>query len=161
MQPDSLTHITLTTGHSRQSAHAEIDPQIEAIIAPWLRELLASDEERKPLPGLLPGLLPEFLAYDVMAEEVGGGMLLTVLAGMDPLVTVGVTATDEDDGNLWPMFRTAFPWVRPGLARPPAPWCAVITHPALADHQDAANWLADFERCVAWAWITMRDEDGD
>ena len=35
-----------------------------------------------------------------------------------------------------------------------APWLAVITHPTLAAHLGATEWLGDFERCVAWAWIT-------
>ena len=38
--------------------------------------------------------------------------------------------------------------------RPPrAPWCGVLCHPALFLRPDAAEWLGDFERCVAWTVI--------
>ena len=30
------------------------------------------------------------------------------------------------------------------------PWCGVVAHPGLLLAPDAALWLADFERCVAW-----------
>ena len=36
---------------------------------------------------------------------------------------------------------------------PEPPWCAVEIHPALALYPAAAEWLGDFERCVAWAWV--------
>ena len=31
------------------------------------------------------------------------------------------------------------------------PWCGVVAHPGLLMVPGAAVWLADFERCIAWA----------
>ena len=42
----------------------------------------------------------------------------------------------------------------PATARTAAgPWLAVQLLPALARDLDAAAWLGDAERCVAWCWL--------
>lgn len=38
-------------------------------------------------------------------------------------------------------------------AAPAPPWCAVRLYPALNLDLDAARWLGDLERIVAWGWI--------
>ena len=66
---------------------------------------------------------------------------------------------DVDDGTL----AAVSPWLQqainsgqqhPSAKRPREPWCAVALHPTLAGDLGATQWLADFERSVAWAWIT-------
>ena len=48
-------------------------------------------------------------------------------------------------------------------AAPHTPWLAVAAHPSTpamtGNYQDTMSWLADFERCVAWAWISQQDHD--
>jgi hypothetical protein len=43
-----------------------------------------------------------------------------------------------------------------GIKQPDAPWCAVAIHPSIMMHFDVMGWIADFERCCAWAWITRK-----
>lgn len=77
----------------------------------------------------------------------------------DPLATLGVAQRSRHGERLWAMMIDNF-GAAPGLTRPAEPWCAVALHPALAMHIDAAHWLGDLERCIAWAWIT-RDPPRD
>lgn len=69
-----------------------------------------------------------------------------------PLVQIGVAPDSLAGADLW---RT---WL--GRDRddrtPSAPWCCARLMPALALYRAAAHWLGDFERCVAWAWISDR-----
>ncbi|MDH4230279.1 MAG: hypothetical protein OEW11_11150 [Nitrospirota bacterium] len=154
-----LTHLTLTTGHTRQSPHAEVSPEVEAVLAPWLRGLIASGQSQ-PLPGILPGLLPDLLAYDATATAAGDALLLTISAGDAPLVTIAVVCTEASGALMWAALCDIFgPWIKPGLQRPAtAPWCAVALMPGLAAHPDAATWLGDFGRCIAWThYLTHKD----
>ena len=42
------------------------------------------------------------------------------------------------------------------LRRPPAPWLIVALLPALtAWDRTRWDWLGDFERCLAWAWLEL------
>ena len=79
-----------------------------------------------------------------------------------PLVTFGVAPLDRDAAMLWqqlcslylnvtdqPGFRSV-DFQPPATDPPPAPWLAAIT---LFGSPDEMQWIADFERCFAWAWI--------
>lgn len=70
-----------------------------------------------------------------------------------PLVTFAVAQDSANGDDLWERLAGRF-GAAPGLRKPPEPWCGVVVHPALALDGAARDWLGDFERCVAWAWIT-------
>jgi hypothetical protein len=43
---------------------------------------------------------------------------------------------------------------KPAPVKPASlPWCAVILTPNAARQIDQMDWLGDFERCLAWAWL--------
>lgn len=156
-----IRHITLTTGHCNRSSRAEVDDATLAVLAPWLVKAVASGAPQ-PLP------VDDLSHYSAVAFTDGGGLVVTIYApsgphvpgqssrpGGTPLVTIGVAQRSRHGGNLWAMMVASF-GAAAGLAKPQEPWCAVALHPAVALHEDAARWLGDLERCIAWAWITRR-----
>lgn len=101
---------------------------------------------------------------------VDGGLVVTVYGPLGPhtpgkphggattpLVTVGVAQRSRHGQPLWESLVNAF-----GCAdeteKPAEPWCAVALHPGLSAYPDASDWLGDFERCIAWAWITRNTQ---
>ena len=57
---------------------------------------------------------------------------------------------EEQEENGWPV----------GTSRedvPPEPWCSGTLLPAIDIHPDAAAWLPDLERSLAWALYLMRE----
>lgn len=156
-----IRHLALDTGDQRDSHRAEV----AADILPMLRRLLdrALTGERVPIPGDVEprctltatagrgrALLVTVWGppYDARGATVGDGV---------PLVTFGVAPTSLASATLWRE------WL--GTERddrtPRPPWCAARIHPTLAVYPIAAEWLGDFERCVAWAWVAKRDSEAD
>ena len=76
-----------------------------------------------------------------------------------PLVTFGVAQRPGYGSDLWAKLAGKF-GALPGLEKPLEPWLAVAIHPGLALHSETAGWLGDFERCVAWAWVTRNPDLG-
>jgi len=146
-----ITHLTLSSGNSRRSPRAEVGDDTLQMLVPWLRKAVAAGT-RQPLP--VEGLD----LYSVLALVQDGALVATVYAGADaPLVTIGVAQRSRQGSALWDSMLTTFA-AAPGLERPAEPWCAVALHAALLAHPDAGEWLGDFERCLAWAWITRRPQ---
>lgn len=141
-----IYHMALASGHTRRSPRAEVADETLALLAPWLAAAVNSGQ-RHPLP------TAELAHYDAAVTVENGGLLVTVFAGDDPLATFGVAQRSRQGGDLWALILAHFP-AKPETGKPAEPWCAVALHPALIAHPDAMGWLGDFERCIAWAWIT-------
>lgn len=158
-----INHITITTGHNARTSRADVDDATLAIVAPWLKNIINTDTPH-PLP-VEP--LSHFSAIAFVRE---GGLLVTVYgpsgphlhgapahgAGI-PLVTFGVAQKSRHGEPLWAMMTASFPH-QPSIKQPRTPWCAVAVHPSIMAHPAAMEWLGDFERCCAWAWITRNTQ---
>lgn len=157
-----IAHVTLATGHLRRSSRAEVSDDTIAVLVPWL----ASARAAGSIPTHLPGAAFAGFTAKVLVEH--GSLVCTVygpaarfpsLAGMEaaqdgvPLVTFGVAQRSRHSKALWAAL-VAVSDVPPRCAMPDSPWCGVVLHPPLPAFPDAAEWLGDFERCVAWAWIS-------
>ncbi len=160
MSSPYLAHLTLTTGHLRRSYREEVGDEALALLAPWLARAISTGAS-EPLP-------VASLAHFAASATVENGSLLCTVWGPPssqqsaasvhhvaaiPLVTFGVAQRSRQAAVLWPLL-VALPGTATGLQRPPSPWCAVSLQPGLLLHHTASEWLGDFERCVAWAWIT-------
>lgn len=152
-----LHHITLSTGHTRRSDRAEVSGETLARVGPWLAALV---ESGKPAPLPVSGLSE----YTGHATVVDGALVVTIsgpeqtegpMAGKaPPLVTVGVAKRSRHGAALWPLMTgPVMTPAKPGIQRPGEPWAAVAIWPTLALHPEAAGWLGDLERCIAWAWM--------
>jgi len=155
-----LAHLTLTTGHLRRSYREEVGDEALALLAPWLATAIRTGA-REPLP------VPSLAHFAATAAVEDGALICTVwgpphsqqtaaAANPDmavPLITLGVAQRSRQAAALWPLLL-AMPGSASGVRRPEPPWCAVSLQPGLLLHPTASDWLGDFERCVAWAWIT-------
>lgn len=157
-----IAHITLATGHLRRSPRAEVSDDTIAVLVPWLASAMASGAPPAPLPG------KAFAGFSAKALVGHGALVCTVygpasrfphLSGLAeaqdgaPLVTFGVAQRSRHSKALWAAL-VAVSDVPPKCEMPEAPWCGVVLHQPLPAFPDASEWLGDFERCVAWAWIS-------
>lgn len=160
-----INHITLSTGHCNRSRRADVDDATLAVLVPWLDAAVATGTAQ-PLP------VAALSHYSAVALSEGGGLICTIYApggphvpGQpahgegNPLVTLGVAQRSRQGGDLWAQLVASF-GAKTGLQKPAEPWCAVALHPGLALQRDAAQFIGDLERCIAWAWITRRPAIG-
>lgn len=154
-----INHITLTTGHIARTSRGDVASEVTALLAPWLQDIINSGRAH-PLP------VPALSHYSAQALVQDGALVVTVYApagphiqgrphdgGGMPLVTFGVAQRSRHAAKLWGTLIQAFP-MHPGVTMPDAPWLAVALHPSMAAYAGAVDWLADFERSIAWSWIT-------
>lgn len=152
-----LHHVTLNTGHSRRLDRQEISSRATDIAAAWLRDALRHQE---PMP-----LMHPFEAYNGQALTSDGALVVTLYGRAPqvgqrlPLLSFAVATRSRHGHALWDaMLKGAPQQVLPNLARPPAPWCAATFYPTVASDPDALSWAADFEGCVAWAWLSRHPD---
>ena len=157
-----INHLSLRSGHLSRIAVKDVSRETIARVSPWLLALVA---QREPLPLPVSGLA-DFAAN---ASVFDGALLLTVSGPPSlahggkapPLASIGVAKRSRHGAALWPLLTSdVMPAIKPGLRKPTEPWCAVVLWPTLALHPSASRWLGDFERCVAWAWVTA-DKSAD
>lgn len=153
-----INHLTLTTGHKARTSRADVADDVLAVVAPWLQSIVNTGQ-KSPLP------VPELSHFSAVAYVQDGGLIVTVYGPIGPhnrgqpasadipLVTFGVAQRSRHSEPLWAMLLANFEHTE-GIKQPATPWCAVAVHQSIMAHADAIGWLADFERCVAWAWIT-------
>lgn len=153
-----INHITLTTGHNARTSRADVADDVLAVVSPWLQSIINTGEKH-PLP---VAALSHFSAITFVRD---GGLLVTVYgpsgphdqgkpANADiPLATFGVAERSRHGEPLWAMMLASFEHA-PSIRQPSTPWCGAILYPSAIAHKLELSWLADFERCCAWAWIT-------
>ena len=153
-----INNLTLTTGHNARTSRADVADDVLAIVAPWLQSIVGAGQ-KSPMP------VPALSHFSAIAYVQDGGLVVTVYgpsgphqpgqpASADiPLATFGVAQRSRHSEPLWAMLLANFEHA-PGLGQPATLWCAVAVHPSIMAHANTIGWLADFERCCAWAWIT-------
>lgn len=152
-----IRHITLATGHTSSIEPGDVSGETLARVGPWLAALVESGQAA-PLP--VAGLAD----YSALASVHDGALAMTISGPpmqsgpMDgkcpPLVTMGVAIRSRQAAGLWRLMTgPVMPQAAPGIACPAAPYCAVAIWPTITLAQEAAQWLGDLERCIAWAWV--------
>ena len=162
MLPPYITHITLSTGHSRHSPRSEVSDDALSALAPWLDHAVISGQ-REPLP------VPELSHFSAHVTNDQGLLLCTMYGPSGPhraskpyagdtipIVTIGVAQSIRRGQELWALMRTQFGAA--DIQKPPEPWCAAAILPGITAYPGMAEWLGDFERCLAWAWITRNPQ---
>lgn len=156
MKSPYLDHITLTTGHSRKSARAEVPLQALHAASSVIHQAQATDAVI-PLPSGLSD-------YGIRASAKGNALRVTVFAlntastdllkqvDAIPLVTFGVGHDNRDGIALWNDLIAEY-GAHPSVRYPYHMWCAAVLHLGVITDPEAAMWIGDFERCAAWAWI--------
>jgi len=149
----ALAHLTINTGHARQSPRAEVADGVVAALADQL------GKGTFPVPGF-----GDYRCQIVRDGHDPGTATFTVWRNADarPQATCFVCWSARASGKFWGIAGTGVQMIRQQFARGtfpdrmPAiprdvPWLAALTWPTMTP--DAATWLADFERCLAWALI--------
>jgi len=144
-----LWHITLETGHSRRSLRTEVSDEIILMLRPHLEGALRRGTVPLPIEG----------GYQLKATAAGAFLVGTILDRDDtPIVTFGVAPRSRGAAKLWAMLHDGRPTDTEAPQPPAAPWLAVRMEFGALDFPDALDWLADYERCIAWTWIEMRKD---
>lgn len=141
----TINHITLTTGHLLRSSSAAVSAAVRDVLSPLIQQAL---EAGKPIPLPFDGLSN----YTVEMHFLSGGLFATVYAGKSPLITMAVAQNPRQVVEMWEILVSNY-GAHPAAKRPEGLMCAVSLHPALYCDFAALEWLGDFERCIAWAWI--------
>ena len=149
--PRYIRHLTIDTGHQRDSYRAEVADEVVAMLRPLI-------VQAKLCLAPIPGSSPEctMLAWTDRARG-----LLCAVYGPPTIPTDGQSCLLTRFWVAPTSLAAVRAWegvVKSGFAAadqqpPPAPWCAVALGSGLGLHPQAAHWLGDFERCIAWAWI--------
>jgi hypothetical protein len=133
-----IWHETINTQHTRRSYLSEIAPHVLATIQSWL----ANDQFA------MPG------DYQCRIVARSADCLRAIVLTADGVALVRIAIAAHNRCGL-PAWR----WLG-GVegAEPETPWCAATTLPegAIAD-PEAYKWLGDFERCLAWSWLTREN----
>lgn len=157
-----INHITITTGHNARTSRADVTGDVLEVVAPWLQSIIKTGN-KAPLP------VRDISHYSAKALVHSGGLVVTVYGPIGPhqqgapanadipLVTFAVARRSRHGGDLWSMLLAIFDH-KSGIKQPSVPWLAVAVHTSAFAHRDALDWLADFERRVAWAWITRQPD---
>ena len=147
-----LLHYTLNTGHKRYAYRDEILDSVLDVS----RYIIKPGDHKFPLD-----VLPDYL---VATGDRLEGFAFTVFYKTEPLVTCAVADTPEGAESVWPDLEELYNTVTDSgihakmdwkTAKQPnkLPWLsvAVVGSPRLVPA--AAEWLGDFERCLAWTWL--------
>ena len=145
-----LTYATASTGHSRRSYRSEVADDVVAAVKSWLPDLMAGQQR---------GVLDDRYAA---RQEWGNGKSIGFVvsrldAQMRPVEIVKI-AVCRHSKRAVPAWR----FVEGKGAPPRVPF---VASGLLYDNVEASDLMAlpviaDFERCLAWAWLEYIDAGG-
>ena len=154
--PDSpkqnyLTHATASTGHSRRSYRSEVGDDVVETVKGWLPVLMSGQPH---------GILGD--SYAVRQEWGNGKSVGFVVSRLDAqmqptdIVRIAVCRHSKRAVPSWQ-------FVAGKGATPRVPFVAagIITEHLIGDDLIALPIIADFERCIAWAWLEYMDTRSD
>ena len=158
-----IHHVTLQTGQVGSFSRATVSAEVLALASPWLNRTIAAGN---PIPLPIDSL--QHYSGQALVAGQSEALLVTIFAPGGPhtkekphkgtpmpLVTLGVVQRPQYGQQLWEMMCAHATDLHPRVRKPPEPWLAANIYPSLNLHLECAAWLADFEQCVAWAWITQ------
>jgi hypothetical protein len=97
------------------------------------------------------------LTTDHVRDSPRGEVDETVLPRRAPLVTIGTVVHQDESQLLWNLLHKPaqgmLPLATQGGQPPTVPWCAARLEIGITLHPLPTEWLGDFERCIAWAWM--------
>ena len=170
MRHTTILHVALNTGDVVEQAAAVVFPETTQAVRPLVTALVpASDGLPRQRPMLPPfqqytvqglALSPEAACFRVYAPP--RAPIPPEGIELAPLVSFEVARRRSVEAKtLWESLHglagdTEVIVTDP--ARPPRPpWLGVLCHAALFLDPAAASWLGDFERCVAWTLLKMKE----
>ena len=154
----TLTHVTVSTGHSIDSPRHDVPEDVINIMTHWIKSAK---------PTLIPGIKEEQIAARVPSTKdylavfrSDGGCLLVTLVHLKfgPVLTFGVSPSNAVGGELWALLGS-------NESQPEGAWCGAKFEDGLLRAGTSClmdmMWLGDFERCVAWAWLSIQESESE
>lgn len=148
----SISHVTLNTGHVSRTKYTDVNPTVFSAVAPLL---IHADGRHQRVPG------PFRQRVNLTAQDDALMASLWGRAG-NPILTFGVAPDAVAGGVAWSALKdhAARMHVSVHAERAPTPWLATVLLPTMAVNPEEASevmgWAADFQRCVAFAWLARR-----
>lgn len=109
--------------------------------------------------------IPNVGDYRIFGIVYGRCFVATVYGAADiPIVTIGIATHSRCGAETWrALHKSATATVvATSIDRcPPEPWCAARLEIGAAYHAAAMEWLGDFERCMAWAFVRRQNGRAD
>lgn len=148
----SLTHVTLTTGHTAYTSRSEVP---ESHIKQMADLIQSASVER--IPGAdanwLQLKIPFDKSYTAMLSMDGTNLLTTLMhRACGPVLTFGTALRSDEGTKLWDLLGGAGD-------QPPVPWCAVQFEPGMflvtLSCPEDLGWFGSFERDLAWGWHAL------
>lgn len=155
-----INHYTLNSAHNHRSYRDNVSDDSIKLLASWIDDNINGDFAALPVPDLRH--------YSAKILNVDGSLVITVMGALGPhvqgqaanakvpLVAFGVAHRSRHSNQLWRALteHTDKQLHASDIAEPKTPWLAALVYPSAMMHGESLAWLADFERCCAWAWIT-------
>jgi hypothetical protein len=159
-----IQHVTLNTGHNHPSNRFECRPEtIKA--CKGLIEFALSEMAPVSFP------VGEWAHLRFVCVPDGRKLVVTIYApaapheagkpyngdNVMPLITCGIAPKSKDIG-LWQQLAVMYQQVYKQTStavRPQAPWLATVIFPTGELYVQSLGLLADFCRCMAWAWVEI------
>lgn len=151
-----IWHVTLDTGKTRRSPRSEVRDEVLVHVRAVLQQALAGEHAEVifgcTLTAAAEGRCVLGTVWMPLGRSASGGNSV-------PIVTIGVAEHSRCGGRLWRLMhdvadRSGMPPLATDRNDPPQePWCAARIEIGSVTALDAMEWLADFERCLAWAWL--------
>lgn len=148
-----LYHITLDTGDAAMIPASHVQPKTMAVMRGILATLSAGSPAMLPVPG----------EWRVTAGQDAGRCLSAMVEARIGeewvgVVWLGVAQHSRCGASLWvDMHSLPISQPKTNADRQPAtPWLASRMLPgSVLIHPQSMAWIADFEECLAWAWISQ------
>ncbi|WP_116963082.1 hypothetical protein [Fastidiosibacter lacustris] len=166
MSNNYLTHLTLPTGDKDRCYRDTINDKTIKLLKPWLKKCIDS-RIAQPLP------VPDLAHYSAKILTDHSVLIVTVYgpaapheqaqassAGI-PLTTSYIVQRSRQAVRAWMLIKEHFRFLTAKVNAqqiPNAPSITTVIHDCGALYLDAFLWLADFERCIAWTWITDKPQ---
>ncbi len=153
--PMIIRHVALNTGHVRDFRRDEVDPVVIAALRPLIAEACAGDTAQAVA-------IPAVTGYSFTARCAGRCMTASVYADGPPserLCSIAVAGHSRCGAPAWrALHALGTETLASDPARvPPEPWCGLLLTASMTNHPDAETWLGEFERYLAWTYLTARE----
>lgn len=158
-----IQDVTMNTGHNKPYNRFECRPETIKVCQSLLKRALS---EQAPVS--IP--VDEWSHLQFACFPDGRKLVITVYgpAGphipgkpysghVMPLLTSGI-AQHSKDAPLWEALEGVYQKTYsapPKASRPQAPWMGTVVYPTAEVYKNSLALLADFTRCMAWAWIEL------
>jgi len=151
-----ITHLTLTTGHTRESPRSEVDDEF---LATFRKRLL---NQWPPRSGhtMVRSLAPYMPKYSIRMRKLPDrhNAVIEILSKRNKnrtFVSFGVCWSEQHAEKIWSLLEElegSQGAIGSIPERPKAPWIAVVPHVRqLLRDPKPLQWAGDFERVIAWA----------